>query len=537
MAQPPAPTAQPPPDLDLAGLHPLPPGPSLLDVVLSAQARLALTALVRDIAAGQQALQRYGLAPALGPSGAPVVLLTGPAGSGKTLLARTLGTACDRLVLQVDTAAWRTAVQPLAYGEALLQRAAQADGLALVENCAQLCDPASPLAEPLLDLLQRSPVLVVLTCHARDRLPPNLDHRVTLRIDLTLTAQDQVERMWELHLPRELPLGDDIDLPLLAARFAWCGGQVRQAVVTAVHLALQRDPVHPIVEMGLLCEAAKAQCAGRFDVQTMFWPTGRSLQQVALGEPTATQVAELVTACRMRPQLMGQWGFGAGASNPRGIIALLEGPPGTGKTFCAEAIAAELQSPVARLEAAMLGDEGAHTDVTALLGRAEAAQAVVLLDDAEHWLGRRDSHARSAEERQAALQQHLLLQHIIRYPGVVLLTTSVVGGLDAGLLRRVHYRVSFVEPDAAQRAQIFAKLLQHQVPLAADVDCEVLGRRFDLPGGRIHTAVLRAAYAALAQGAARLTMQHLVEAVTAEVQAAGKVVWAGAGQKPGRETQ
>ena len=55
-----------------------------------------------------------------------------------------------------------------------------------------------------------------------------------------------------------------------------------------------------------------------------------------------------------------------------------------------------------------------------------------------------------------------------------------------------------------------------------DVDYDVLGQCFELSGGSIKNAVLRAAYRAVARGD-RLSMDHFFEAAKRECQAAGKL--------------
>jgi hypothetical protein len=58
--------------------------------------------------------------------------------------------------------------------------------------------------------------------------------------------------------------------------------------------------------------------------------------------------------------------------------------------------------------------------------------------------------------------------------------------------------------------------------VAPDLDHDVLGESFELSGGAIKNAVLRAAYRAAAQGQP-LTMDGFEEAARRECQAAGKL--------------
>ncbi len=62
-----------------------------------------------------------------------------------------------------------------------------------------------------------------------------------------------------------------------------------------------------------------------------------------------------------------------------------------------------------------------------------------------------------------------------------------------------------------------------RAPLADDVDFDALGRRFELAGGHIKNALLRAAYQAKNVGDV-ISQQHLLDAAIAECRAQGKAV-------------
>ena len=63
---------------------------------------------------------------------------------------------------------------------------------------------------------------------------------------------------------------------------------------------------------------------------------------------------------------------------------------------------------------------------------------------------------------------------------------------DPAFQRRVLVRVSFPEPDASSRAEIWRKLTPSRAPMAADVDYDALGARFEITGGYIKNAMLAA---------------------------------------------
>ena len=73
-----------------------------------------------------------------------------------------------------------------------------------------------------------------------------------------------------------------------------------------------------------------------------------------------------------------------------------------------------------------------------------------------------------------------------------------------------------------QRARIWRGLCPPELPLSDDVDFARLAKKFELTGGLIKNAFVRAAYRA-AQLEGQLTQELLREACHAEYTAAGKV--------------
>ena len=83
-------------------------------------------------------------------------------------------------------------------------------------------------------------------------------------------------------------------------------------------------------------------------------------------------------------------------------------------------------------------------------------------------------------------------------------------------------------PGEAERAQIWrVQLHPARTPLAADVDFQALARRYEVSGGDIRNAVLKAALAAAAErgpDSAKRIHQHHFEASIAEVIAGKRVM-------------
>src|SRR5437879_1154105 len=105
---------------------------------------------------------------------------------------------------------------------------------------------------------------------------------------------------------------------------------------------------------------------------------------------------------------------------------------------------------------------------------------------------------------------------------MVILATNLETSIDQAFKRRIHYHVVIPFPDAKARERIWRGLLPERAPAAADLDFARLGKTFDLSGGHIKNAVMRAAYVAAHRGSP-ITMALLGEAAEKECAAAGKL--------------
>jgi SpoVK/Ycf46/Vps4 family AAA+-type ATPase len=120
------------------------------------------------------------------------------------------------------------------------------------------------------------------------------------------------------------------------------------------------------------------------------------------------------------------------------------------------------------------------------------------------------------------MEVNVLLQLIERYEGLVILTTNLKTSLDTAFERRLSFKVNFPFPEKETRSSIWSSLIPSEAPVEEGIDYELLGKHFELSGGSIKNAVLRAAYRAAAKGT-MITMDHFEDAAKRECQAAGKL--------------
>jgi ATP-dependent 26S proteasome regulatory subunit len=248
------------------------------------------------------------------------------------------------------------------------------------------------------------------------------------------------------------------------------------------------------------------------------------LDQVALPPEIVDSIKELIARARHRRTVFETWGFGQVVTTARGLTALFSGPPGTGKTMVAGAIARELgldlfRVDLARVVSKWIGET--EKNLGRLFDAAEDGQAVILFDEADSLFSRR-TQVKSSIDRHGNMEVNYLLQRIDAFEGVALLTTNQAGAIDAAFRRRLSLRLAFPYPDEETRVQLWRAHLPEGAPVAGDLDLAALARKFPLTGGTIRNSVLRAAFLAAAEERP-LGQEHLLRAVHLEYSDTGKL--------------
>jgi SpoVK/Ycf46/Vps4 family AAA+-type ATPase len=196
------------------------------------------------------------------------------------------------------------------------------------------------------------------------------------------------------------------------------------------------------------------------------------------------------------------WGLGERHSTGLGLAFNFAGPPGTGKTICAEAIARSLGHKLlvvryAELESMWMGETAKN--VAAIFRAARDEGAVLLFDEADAIAARRSTSPDSGAQRESNSVVNVLLQELERYIGVVIFATNLAANFDPAFERRIRTHVLFELPGETERVQIWKVQLHPRTPLAPDVDFNALAHRYEVSGGDIQNAVLKAALAAAAE--------------------------------------
>jgi SpoVK/Ycf46/Vps4 family AAA+-type ATPase len=140
----------------------------------------------------------------------------------------------------------------------------------------------------------------------------------------------------------------------------------------------------------------------------------------------------------------------------KGLIGLLSGPPGVGKTLTAEAVAEVTRSPLYMLASGELGDEPSQLNASLkrVLELTQTWGAVLLLDEADVFLAERDDNL----ARNAIVS--IFLRHLEYYQGILILTTNRVDTFDPAFESRIHFRHHYASLDYNARTSIWGEFVQ-----------------------------------------------------------------------------
>jgi SpoVK/Ycf46/Vps4 family AAA+-type ATPase len=185
--------------------------------------------------------------------------------------------------------------------------------------------------------------------------------------------------------------------------------------------------------------------------------------------------------------------------DPRGsrIAINLFGPPGTGKTFCAETIARELGKKIitvnyAEIESKYVGET--PKNITAAFVKARETDAVLFFDEADSILGKRLTSVTQSADHGVNVSRAVMLTQLDRFSGVVIFATNLARNYDGAFVRRILAHIEFELPDEEGRLELWRKLLPRELPLMADVTVEWLAAiSKGLSGGDILNVVVSSA--------------------------------------------
>ena len=257
----------------------------------------------------------------------------------------------------------------------------------------------------------------------------------------------------------------------------------------------------------------------------------RTLADVVLPPHTRRALEQALAQVRNHALIFQRWGLGQRHSVGRGLTFNFAGPPGTGKTICAEAVAHALGMKLLVVDYAEAESMWAGETPKNIAGvfRAAASQnAVLFFDEADAIATRRSAGATLPHDREMNLTVNVLLRELEAFNGIVIFATNLAANFDPAFERRIRTHVLFEMPGVEERTKIWQlQIHPPKTPIADDVEFSQLAERYVSSGGDIKNAVIKAAVAAAAEPGSdlekRIEQRHF-EAAMEEVISARSIM-------------
>lgn len=463
--------------------------------------------------------------------GAPKgVLLAGPPGCGKTLIARIIAQETDA---QFFTISGPEIVHKF-YGESEAQlrkifEEAERKGPSIIfldeiDSIAPhrdkvVGDVEKRIVAQLLALMDglksRGKVIVIAATNLPNAIDPALRRPGRFDREITIPIPDREGRheIIEIH-SRGMPLNDDVELNIIAdVTHGFVGADLealcREAAMSALRRLLPEIdfsaaeiPYERLAALTVtmddfraaLCEVSPSAIRELFvDIPDVRWEDVGGLDHVR------RRLIESVQWPIKYPELYKQ----AGVKPPKGL--LLVGPPGVGKTLIAKAIAHESGVNVISVKGPALmsryvGDS--EKGVRELFHKArQASPCIIFLDEVDSVVPSRGEGSTDSHVAERVLSQFLTeMDGLEELKGVFVMgATNRSDLIDPAMLRpgRFDEIVELGLPDEEARQQILAVHLRNK-PLGENISVNTLATRcFDASGAELAAVCNRAALAAL----------------------------------------
>ncbi len=428
---------------------------------------------------------------------APIaIVLRGPRGSGRRAAAHRIAKALGRPLLVIpapQVVATEQRVRAMVLGHALA--AARVRGaVPLLAEADALYDERGELSAEHADAIAAFPGLLVATTSGRSG---HLElHRPALVVPMPRTDLADRERAWTTALAAHAATTEPTEL---AARYVIGPGAIADVVAEATRYAAAAGST---VDMLGLEQSIGRRLSVRLGSYGNVVHRKSRFSELVLPDDVVDTLHDMIAMVRERAQILERWGYQRHLGISRGVSSLFSGEPGTGKTMAASVVASTLGLELVRIDlSAVVSKFVGETEknLAKIFDEAQDAHAMLLFDEADSLFGKR-TELKTAQDRFANLEVNYILQRMETFDGVSVLTTNAESAIDPALQRRLNFRIRFPEPEVDEREKLWKQLLPPQAELHDHVDFHALAERFDMTGGYIKNAVVRAAVIAARAG-------------------------------------
>jgi AAA+ superfamily predicted ATPase len=249
-----------------------------------------------------------------------------------------------------------------------------------------------------------------------------------------------------------------------------------------------------------------------------------SLSDVVLNKKTEDTLSNLMR--QVDKEVIGRlvkWGI---KDKKSGIDAriIFYGAAGTGKTMTAYSLAKSLKRQVLAFDCSKIlsmyvGESEKNVrkifDTFYELSEKTKTEPILLLNEADQFLGARSSGVSSSADQMHNQMQNIFLEQIENFRGMLIATTNLLENIDKAFSRRFNYKIEFKKPDESQRIVLWEKMLPVDAPYEKGFSIEELAK-YSLTGGQINLIIKNTAYKVAVRDEPFFSQKDFIEEITRE---------------------
>ncbi len=476
------------------------------------------------------------------------VLLHGPPGTGKTMIAKAVATETNAHFTSING----PEIISKYYGESEKQlreifdeAANNAPAIVFVDEIDSICPKREDVSGEverrvvaqmltLMDGMQgRDNVIVIGATNRRDAMDPALRRpgRFDREIEIGVPDREGRKEILDVHT-RQMPIADDFDVDwVLENTYGFVGADLAALVRESAMKALRRY----LPEIDLDEETIPPEVLEKMEVRMDdFRLAIREIEPSALREiyveiPDVSwesvgglseikdRLKESVEWPLTKPELFEHFGI----KPPRGIV--LFGAPGTGKTLLAKAIANEAKANFISIKGPELISKWvgeSEKAIREIFKKAkQSSPSIIFLDEFESIAGMRSSNSQSGGSDVANRVVNQLLASMDGVESldevIIVAATNRPEMIDPALLRSGRFeRVLHVPPPDKPAREAIMDIHSSGMPLSPFSMKDILGNMEGFTGADIEAVCREAALIAMRAGKKKVTKGHFEDAIS-----------------------
>ena len=228
------------------------------DVVMSPKTKEAIDDALVEIRHKGLIFQRWGMRKVIRKNKGLSLLFAGPPGTGKTMTAEGIARVLQKPLMIVNYAQ----LENMWVGEteknieAVFQEAAKNGAVLFFDEADAVFHRRGMTLAPwtnrdvnvLLNHLENHAGVCILATNLARVMDRALDRRIDIAVEFEMPEADARKEIWRKLVPKEAPMGRDVDLDAIAKKYALSGGSILNVVRQAMRSSLKRGKRHRITQ-------------------------------------------------------------------------------------------------------------------------------------------------------------------------------------------------------------------------------------------------------------------------------------------------